>query len=265
MPRHINQAAPQCLIVDTFPRGLVGELVDVLSAFHGPKVLVQRDLNPAYVAAYRLDAFVANSYDLVLDAGDSSSVPPWLVRSTRELLSRDRARALLELHDDKPCAMVCAAGNPEELAWYDTVVAGLLEHAGSFDVRCIAPRCPDGCPATYWRSYWPAIDLFAAADVVIGGAGYNIVHECLACDVPLLARPWPRTYDRQRLRAERAACNGAVFIVDRPEQAIAAALRLLRGVPRPRRVERFQNGAGAAVEQIEQLLHQTSACSIYSV
>src|SRR5712692_7049486 len=75
--------------------------------------------------------------------------------------------------------------------------------------------------------HWPASDLFAAARVVIGGAGYNTIHECLACNVPRIARPWPRQYDRQWLRAKRAARRGSVTIVRQPKEAALAALRQL--------------------------------------
>src|SRR5580698_10096100 len=51
----IASEAPECLIVDTFPRGLGGELSDVISSFPGLKVLVQCDLNPQYSAAFDLN------------------------------------------------------------------------------------------------------------------------------------------------------------------------------------------------------------------
>src|SRR5581483_11759696 len=79
-----------------------------------------------------------------------------------------------------------------------------------------------------WIRYWPAIDLFSAASVVIGGAGYNTVEECLAIGVPLIAHPWPRMYDRQDLRARRAADRGRVVVVGDPHEAAEAALREIR-------------------------------------
>ncbi|MEO7649375.1 MAG: hypothetical protein ABIZ80_02830, partial [Bryobacteraceae bacterium] len=44
-----------CLVVDTFPRGLGGELAYMLPQYRAPKVLVHRDVNPAYVRAKSLD------------------------------------------------------------------------------------------------------------------------------------------------------------------------------------------------------------------
>ena len=259
--RYIAASGATCLIVDTFPRGLVGELVDVLSSFAGPKVLVQRDVNPDYAAAFQLNTFVAETYDLVLVPGErtddglgpfsqSAATAPWLVRSQEELRLRESAREVLRLYSEKPCAIVCAAGNPDELEWYGAVATHLLA-ANVCDVRCIAPVCPANCPTWCWINYWPAIDLYAAADVVIGSAGYNTIHECLACGVPLVARPWPRKYDRQSLRAARAA----VRQVETPEQAVKAALDEL--TRKPARYSQFHNGSHEAVALIERLQHGT--------
>jgi hypothetical protein len=267
--RQVESADPDALIVDTFPRGLGGELADLVSSFSRLKVFVQRDLNPQYSAAFDLNAFVRKSYDLVLAPGDAQSdslgpfpqiaiTAPWLVRSQEEIFTRQHARALLGLHEERPCLMVCAAGNSEELAWYGAVVSQLIELAPACDVRCIAPVRPAACPPACWLSYWPALDLYAAADVVVGGAGYNTIYECLACQVPLIARPWPRKYDRQSLRAARAAA-----VADDPTQAVAAALKLLPFVAGKKERVQFYNGATDAATLIEQL-HPIHARNINS-
>ncbi len=258
--RELAADAADGLIVDTFPRGLGGELVNVIPDFSGWKAFVQRDLNPHYAAQCNLHAFIASSYDLVLVPGDwagdslgplpqTVTTAPWLIRAMHELPDRGRARQLLGLQDEKPCAMVCAAGNSAELAWYGAVVSRLLEFAPDCDVRCIAPVRPDAVPPESWVEYWPAMDLYSAADVLIGGAGYNTVYESLACGVPLVARPWPRKYDRQSLRARRAGAR----IIDQPEQAVAAALDLLkdRALARP---STFDNGALEAISTIGQMV-----------
>jgi predicted glycosyltransferase len=246
--REIEAAAADCLIVDTFPRGLGGELADIIPSFPGSTVLVQRDLNPKYAAAFDVQAFVRHAYDLVLDA----EAAPWLVRPQHEVLTREEARAALRLQGNKKCVLVCAAGNPDELDWYGDVAACLAGAAAECDVRCIAPVRPRACPAACWLSYWPALDLYAAADVIVGGAGYNTVHECLACDLPLIARPWPRKYDRQQDRANRAANHGAVTIVRDPEEAAAKALETLR-MDHQTRHPRFSTGANDAAAAIGQL------------
>jgi hypothetical protein len=250
--REIELANPDFLIVDTFPRGLGGELVEILPSFRGPKVLVQRDLNPRYAAAFGLEDFTRRFYDLVLIPGEGErpTTEPWLIRSPQEIPGREAARETLGLDGAKPCAIVCAAGNRDELGWYEAVTARLAE-CPAFDVRLITPGI-----------YWPAMDLYPAADVVIGGAGYNTIYECLAMGVPLVARPWPRKYDRQELRAKRAAGRGHVVVVESPAEAAAAAAAIVvLKAPQPleRRVS-FHNGAVDAAGAIALLTsHERSS------
>ncbi len=257
--RQIAESRPECLIVDTFPRGIGGELAPLLaSGLHAARVLIHRDLNPRYVESARLREFVAAHYDQVLvpGAGEGSQLGeaartfetlPWLVRSAGEIPDGRRAKEALRLHEDR-CMLVCASGKAEELEWYGAAAEELRRQACPLPVRCVAAEGEGEC----WVRYWPAMDLFGCTAVVIGGAGYNTVQECLAWDVPLVARPWPRAYDRQELRARRASARGRVIVVRAPEEAARAALEEIRD--RPPGVASFANGTVEAVERIAQLL-----------
>ncbi len=277
--QEIAECRPSCLIVDTFPRGIGGELAAVLGTLDAHKVLIHRDLNPRYVAAVQLRPFVAAHYDLVLvpGAGEGSQLgdlplavetAPWLVRSADEIPDRARVRRLLHLApDEEYCVLVCASGKRNELDWYAAVMAALRELGPGVPVRCVAagpslpagvggavagPGLPVRCVAAgRGVRYWPAMDLFGCAAVVVGGAGYNTVEECLAWEVPLVARPWKRAYDRQELRARRASARGRVVLVTDPEEAARAALRHMRD--RPPELPRFVNGAADAASRIARL------------
>ncbi|MDP8980931.1 MAG: hypothetical protein M3O35_10100 [Acidobacteriota bacterium] len=240
----IEAARPDALIVDTFPRGLGGELAAILPALDATKILVHRDLNPEYVSAASLRDFVESNYDLVLIPGEGEGcefpgevTAPWLVRSSDEISEAA----------PKGRPIVCASGNAEELAWYGDVAAHLA------DSLCVAAVCPPGCPPERWIRHWPAIDLFPGVPVIVGGGGYNTVHEALACRVPLVVRPWPRTYDRQSARAARAARLGDVTIVTTPDEAVAAARRYRSAAPCP---VSFPNGAHDAVSRIASAMRQ---------
>src|SRR5271165_2544268 len=233
-------AGCECLIVDTFPRGLLGELADSVRRPAFRKVLVARDLNPEYVESFALRSFVAEHYDLILLPGEGEAfadlpcaqlTDPWLAAPV----------PALEAH--RSTALICASGNPDEQAWYGEVAALLGEE---MPVRCVSPTCPAGCPPALWQAHWPALDLFGRAAVVVGGAGYNTVYETRAAGVPLIARCWPRLYDRQGLRAARAGAT----VVTTPREAVEAARRL-RCCDTTKNVAR--NGAVQAVALIREL------------
>jgi len=225
---------------------------------------VHRDLNPRYVTEFNLRDFVNSTYDLILIPGESEGnafaklpnavvTEPWLIRNADELPPRRRARHLLKIKDARqPCILVCASGTAKELSWFGAVVAELINRDSRAAIRCVAPTCPPGCPRECCIKYWPAADLYPAANIVIGGAGYNTIYECLTYNIPLIARPWRRLYDRQWLRARRAAARGSVIVVQRPGEAASEAIRELDSGPR-RRQTYFHNGAASAKLFIERL------------
>jgi UDP-N-acetylglucosamine:LPS N-acetylglucosamine transferase len=102
--------------------------------------------------------------------------------------------------------------------------------------------------------------LYSTADAVIGGAGYNIIHECAACQVPLIARPWPRKYDRQWMRAGRAINNGWARIVETPMESAHAAINQMKQPPMRERAK-IRNGARDAVALIERKVSSPPATS----
>lgn len=233
-------AASDRLIVDTFPRGLLGELADWLPRQSMRKVLVARDLNPDYVESFALRDFVAANYDLVLCPGEGEAFADLpCARTTNPWLVAD----VPEPRGNRNLALVCAAGNREEQGWYGEVAALLSRE---MPVLCLSPERPPGCPPELWRQHWPALELFGSAAVVVGGAGYNLVNETRAANVPLIARAWTRLYDRQARRAQRA---GAA-LVETPAEAAQAARRAHQ--PRPLRVL-FENGTKQAVSAIRNL------------
>ena len=215
----ISQPDCDCLIVDTFPRGLGGELADLLPAIARriPLVLVQRDLNPAYIAAKDLVAFVARTFSTILIPQDSiasefshlpQAVPtaPWVLRGLNELPSLEQARALLNLPPnlgDCKTAVVLASGLPQERSQFGQLATSLAKAMPEVWVRCIAPTCPDTCHSSLWISHWPAIECLPAADLVLGAGGYNTLSECHLLGLPLVAFAQQRLYDRQFLRLRK--------------------------------------------------------------
>ncbi|HIK09628.1 MAG TPA: UDP-N-acetylglucosamine--LPS N-acetylglucosamine transferase [Oscillatoriaceae cyanobacterium M33_DOE_052] len=258
----------ECLIVDTFPRGLGGELFQFLSGIQispsqlPAKILVNRDINPDYVESQGLQEFVAANFDLVLgpdftsfqsvggmEVSSPSTSPgvqhtkPWLIRSPSELGGRVAAMSRLKLdpNQNSKVVLVCAAGNAEELSLYGQVTIGLDAALPDVVVRCLAPEKPPTVPPHLWQFHWPAMECFPAADVVVGAGGYNTVYECLAVGVPLVAFALPRKYDRQKMRLIHATSTPSsmeaigeegqwppVKLVETPAAAINAVQEFLQ-------------------------------------
>ena len=231
------------LVVDTFPRGLGGELVDLLDATTRPKVLVHRALNPRYVAAKNVAAAV-DTYDVLLVVGEPAPfadhpravrTAPWLIRDAGELLPREEARARLGASDG-PVVAVPATGRLEEGTTF-AAIAAHLERTLDAHVVLVSPVARPDLPEA--RVMWPFFELIRGVDVLVGAAGYNTVHEARATNTPLVAHPMPRRYDQQ---ARRVAPHETAFDLRAIESAVAA--RLAR--PSARR-ETFDNGARDAV------------------
>ena len=192
------------LVVDTFPRGLGGELVKLLPDIRTPKVLVHRDLNPRYVEQYDLGDFV-RSYDCLLMPGETGPLHQhpnaimtshWLIRDADELLSREAARKeLLERDaDGHPVVIVSGSGRAEEVRKMHGLADEFCEQ-----FRGEAHVCFVG-PGAGRAPVWPLLSLMNGVDIVVGAGGYNTVSETRATKTPLLAVAQPRLYDRQDMR-----------------------------------------------------------------
>ncbi|AFY30983.1 glycosyltransferase [Calothrix sp. PCC 7507] len=202
------------LIIDTFPRGLGGELADILPELrHIPRILIHRDINPRYITAKQLRSFVRENFDMVIVPGEGKDLPlcdlpnvqhtaPWLIRNAWELSDRITMRShILKVDQSIKTILICAGGNISELPLFGQLALQLHQNFPECAVRILAATCPQACPEALWISHHPGIECFAAADIVIGGAGYNTVYECAAVGVPLVALAFPRLYDRQKKRA----------------------------------------------------------------
>ncbi|MEG3840796.1 hypothetical protein [Microcoleus sp. herbarium14] len=261
----------QCLIVDTFPRGLGGELAALLPELKiSLRVLIHRDINFEYVKVKKLHRFVADCFDLVLVPGEGFEVAmanlpgvehtnPWLIRSAWELPVREDVEAILRLNPverNSKIVLVLASGMAEELSFYGELTSILSQDLKNVVVRCLSVEKPDKCPENLWVFHWPAMECLQVADVVVGGGGYNTIYECQALGVPLVAFAWQRLYDRQRLRVHLASANyeaglaqSPLVLADSLESAIAAVCNFLNLLvsKRYRSGYDFVNGALRAV------------------
>ncbi len=215
------------LVVDTFPRGLAGELTELLPSCSATKVLVHRYLSPDYVTWAGLETFI-DHYNLVVVPGEDAPLSgvsrarrtaPWFLCDTSELLTPTAAREALgvsadvecpgRLGSESPVVVVVGTGKPVE-SFSAAVAADELSRRlvgqatvrfASFDNVALDRAGPLGC------SPWPLLATLRGVDLLIGAGGYNTVHEARATSTRLIATAQPRLYDRQesRLKPEELA------------------------------------------------------------
>lgn len=246
-----------CLIVDTFPRGLGGELADILPQLHHiPRILIHRDINPRYVQMKNLRSFVTRNFDAVIVPGEGQDLPlsdlpgvihttPWLIRNPEELPEQKFVRShILKVNETQQLILVCATGQASELPLFLQLTHQLHTAFPECAVRILASHCPEHTLEKLWVSHHPGIECLAAADVVVGAAGYNTVYECASVGVPLVAFALPRLYDRQLKRANKT------YQVQNIPDALCTVKQILEQRKSTQPMINYPNGAIAAVHHI---------------
>jgi hypothetical protein len=253
----IREWRPDLLVVDNFPRGVVGELVRVHETWSGcPRVLISRGLPPQYVERYALADFVRRHYDLILAPGEPSpfaglpgfaTMPPFLVRDRDELLPREEALRILGA--DRPVVLVVGSGTDVECQEWERIAVALAAGwpADAPPLRLALPPCLETRRAegALWAvRHFPLVECLRGVRLLIGNAGYNLVHEARAAGVAGLFAVRGRRYDDQaaRLRAEERAGDDLLT---------AALCRLRQPPPAP---TNEPNGALLAARRISRLL-----------
>ena len=236
------------LVVDTFPRGIAGELPSLLHSMVAKKVFVHRDINPNYVRQFDL-AGAAKHFDLMLSPGElgplsASAVvtEPWLVLDPDELLDSQSARdsLLIERDDNRLVVVVSGCGKPDEQFAMRRMATRIADHFGDrLNVRYAHPSSAMDSNICIW----PLLHVHRGIDVLIGAGGYNTVNECRATGTPLLALPRNRLYDRQHERVSAVEYSS--------EDVVLPKLEKILDSPRTKqRSTSYSNGAHQAAELI---------------
>lgn len=247
------------LIVDTFPRGLAGELPAILARLSCPTVLIHRDLNPKYVAQYGVEA-VARDYDLILVPGESAAfdtmpqairTEPWLIRDCDELLPVAEARDMFGVTDQSaPVVVVMGSGTESELQEMERLAAELVSEFGSLGhIRFVAPGLGDVAGDRLF--VWPLLEVMSGISILIGSGGYNTVNEARATETHFIGIARERLYDRQERRLSKLGRLDQVS--DVAEHLSALLADGVESLQRPT----YVNGVHQAVLSIIQLVQQT--------
>ncbi|MFO0906396.1 MAG: hypothetical protein U0939_25545 [Pirellulales bacterium] len=250
----LDELAPKQLVVDTFPRGLGGELSDWLarpdcSAPPSHRLLVSRPLPPEYVSAFDVRSFVSKHYARIVVPGESSllaqlvetlETPAFLLRDHGELPTAAEAAARLEVLPEQGAVLVVASGRgPEVDRWTNWTARLAAKWPNDLPpLRLIRPR--DACGTESSLSPVPLIDCLPAVRLVLGAAGYNLSHETATLGIPALQYAESRQYDRQAARVRRP------LPLDDLDQVVAAVRdSILPGAPH---IPAYVNGASLAAQ-----------------
>ena len=228
--RTIESARPDLFVVDTFPRGVGGELVRLLEGWSAcPRILIGRGLPPAYVERFRLREFVRRHFDFVCVPGEPSPwddldnaarFNPFLIRDLNELPSPAAACRLLR--SPTPVVLLAGSGSPAECGEW---VESIRELAGTWpaDAPPLRLALPEGIPAPDDLAgrivrHFPLMDCLPGVKLLVASAGYNLVHEARATRTRGLFVARKRLYDDQGGRGQEArpTCETILHLLATP-------------------------------------------------
>ncbi|MBK7580631.1 MAG: UDP-glucosyltransferase [Myxococcales bacterium] len=219
---------PDLFIVDTFPRGSFGELINALDLCK-KRALVFRPMLEDFARRPDVQALLP-LYDLVLvpeREGDARIVVPdaarprtrfvgpVAVRERVELHTREQARARLGLPGAARVVYVSAGGGGDTGAerHLGRALAALLAADPSLHVVAGAGPLYRGAvprdPRITWLVNESAAEHAHAFDVAVTAAGYNTFTELMLAGVPTVFVPQRKIADDQAERALRAVRAGA--------------------------------------------------------
>lgn len=211
---------PDLLVVDTFPRGVLGEL-EVPAGL--PRVLVARWGDPRFYLHPPVRRALESYSEVCWTEPRPHSQLPGQdcgpVLDEEEPLSREQARQLWPQPWGRPLVLGLGSGPAKA----QQALVEQLRQAGldSVDIHW--------CSRELGTSRPELGRLLRAADVVVTASGYNSYYEVARAQVPALWTPQSRLVDNQRLRAEGAfpfAHRGPQKILE-PGQELAPILSSL--------------------------------------
>ena len=194
--QELESFRPDLLVVDTFPRGVMGELADL--KLQVPNALVTRWVDPRY---YRTASVweALSRFDQVFwtEPKSDPGFPGRLIEPvipTSIPLVRDDARKALKASDR---ALILVLGWGDE-AEQKRQHARLTQLSGlhRWDLRFLCPQVNSEIPEV-WR-------LLSGADLVVSASGYNAAYEIAQHRIPIIWVPQQRKVDDQALRASGA-------------------------------------------------------------
>jgi len=240
----VSRLEPELLLIDVFPRGVLGELPPILAATRAPCWLVSRWVTPAYYLDPGVRASLEERYERILWCEappvelealrlPASRLPPVLLRARGECLAREEARRALGADGDAPLVLALPSGDPalqEELCrLLRKVCARVAPAARLVAISAELPARDE--PGLRVAALYPAVRALAAADLLVCAGGYHAVHEARLHGLVAIHLPQRRVYDDQHRRVAGS------LVAEEPAQleALVACALAQRAVALPQR------------------------------
>ena len=209
----LSSLAPDVLIVDQFwfmVHHFLGELP-------GRKIFLSRRIEDSTFSISLKDeriTFRPADYDRALAtepfAGSviTDHIEPIIIRNRDEILPREQALDALDLHGSDKTCLFAINGKPGEFEEKKKMYSYLEENGYAMVYS-----------SNFRGGLFPAVDYFAAFDLLVCGAGYNAFWEAIYFEKEAIFVPFPRRFENQRQRVadcEEYICkaNGADQLVD---------------------------------------------------
>jgi UDP-N-acetylglucosamine--N-acetylmuramyl-(pentapeptide) pyrophosphoryl-undecaprenol N-acetylglucosamine transferase len=240
---------PHLLVVDTFPAGMIQELLpclrwDLRKAFVYREQRLSVAADPVFQNTLKLyDLCIVphlkNDVEMILPEGlEIVWAGPIIIRDNTETLSREEGRKRIGAPSDIPLLYVTFGGGGDTEA--DEIREKIIPHLAGLDTplgklhlavtngplhRGEIPRGPYILPIFEY----PIAEIYPAFDGAISAAGYNTVMELMHHKIPSILIPFERHVDDQGLRAKWALEHNAAILTDinNREELIHAALKIL--------------------------------------
>ena len=236
---------PHVLIVDTFPAGVIQELLPVLR-WDSRKVFVFRVQRPE-VATSPLVQNTLQLYDLALiphskgeediplpEGLESVWTGPILIRDKTETKPRPESRQILGLPPEKKVLYITFGGGGDKEM--DTALQTSVETlANQPNLHLAVAKAPLYRGQLLQRAgvtlvdHYPMAELYPAFDAALSATGYNTSMELLHHGIPTAFVPFPRQVDDQLARAQAIEAEGAGICLPHltPSALLNALPRLL--------------------------------------
>jgi predicted glycosyltransferase len=288
--------APHLLLVDKSPLGLMGELTETLATLktdgdtrmvvgwrdildtpeamesewreHGTFDVLERNYDEIWVYGDPRVFDVREEYKLPDRIAERIRFLGYLAPITNDA-ARARVRAALGIGQTRLAVVTVGGGEGGERvlgAWFEAADRGLLP-ADLRTVVMTGPAMPDAARRqfishangrTLVAEFVPGLEhLIAAADVVLGRAGYNTVCEAFGGATPIVLVPRVLHRDEQVIRARRLRELGLAEVVEEPKltaETLASAVARVLGRSRPGRPRVKLNGLWEASRRVLELL-----------